>query len=67
MVGDLECALGVTCIDELVCNLFGGERCSSGFGFRLPYTRHVLQNHENLALARASTILANFRVRHCHR
>ena len=25
----LECDFGVTCIDELVCNLFGGERCSS--------------------------------------
>ena len=42
MVGDLECDLGVTRIDELVCN-FGGERCSSGFGFRILFTRHVLQ------------------------
>ena len=25
-VGGLECDMGVTCIDELVCNLYAGER-----------------------------------------
>ena len=65
MIGDLEYDLGVICIDELVCNLFGGERYSSGFGFRYLFTRQVIQNHENPALARASTILANIRVRDC--
>ena len=39
--GDLEYELGVTCIDKLVCNLFGGEKCSSGFGFRILFTQRV--------------------------
>ena len=63
----LEYDLGVTCIGELVYNLFGVERCSSGFVFRLLFTRHVLQNHENPDSERASTILANFRERYWHR
>ena len=66
MVGDLEYDVGVICIGELVCNLFGGEKCSSGFGFRLLFTRRVLQNHENPALANYSIILANYRVRAWH-